>query len=187
MIGYLRGTVSKPGVVETGGIGWAVLCPDPLVVGAVVELHVTTLARDGSMALYGFVDPIDQQLFDALLRVPRVGPSMAVAILATFTPGQLAGVIAANDASALAAAPGVGKKSAETICAMVALPAGVEPDEDSGSTEQAIGHDVVATLVDLGFDAHRCDEAVASLVAAGGWADEADLVRQALGLVRATS
>ena len=193
MIGFLRGQVVKAGVVEAGGIGWSVHSPDPMEVGSDIVLHVTTIARDGSMALFGFVDPTDQLLFDALLRVARVGPAMAINILATFSPGELASVIQERDVDRLFKVTGVGRKSAETICSLMVLPPGIEAEVTED--QPAVGcHEVVATLVDLGFDERKADDAVRSILQGQpggstttmgeGALDETTLLRQALSLLR---
>jgi Holliday junction DNA helicase RuvA len=175
----LHGRVIKPGVVETNGIGWAVACPTDLVVGDDVALHITSVGRDGTMAFYGFVDEADQRMFDALCKVTRVGPSMALAVLRHYPAGELAALLGARDAAAIAKAPGVGKKTAELICSMCVVPDGVE----ASRIEVSLDYEVVATLCELGFDEARAREAVARAQGAGV-SDEAQLLREALAELR---
>ena len=184
MIGYLEGEVKTPGVIVANGIGWSIVSPDELVVGTSTQIHVTTVMRDSQITLYGFVDPVDQDLFDALTKVSRVGPSMAIAILAALTPGQLAQIIADRNASALAKVPGIGKKTAEVICTFLSLPSGVLAENTAPSPDE----EVVATLVSLGFNSHN---ATAALDQArrliGPDLDEATLLRQAMSILRTNS
>jgi len=183
MIGYLRGTVIKPGVVEANGIGWLVASPDELSPGALVELHVTPVARDGFVSFYGFSDEADQQLFDALCKVNRVGPQVALAVLRSLSPGELVAIVRDKNAAALAKVPGVGKKTAETICGFMELPKGIEADEAVAS----LSHEAVGTLVDLGFAENEASAVVAELVAAQPEIDDASLLRGALAALRSAS
>ena len=44
-----------------------------------------------------------------------MGPKLALSVLSTFTPSQLAGVVVAEDAGMMATVPGVGKKLANRL------------------------------------------------------------------------
>ena len=179
MIGFLRGHVVKPGVVETGGIGWAVSSPDSLVVGSEVAVHVTTVMREGSIALYGFLDEDAQALFEALCKVTRVGPSVALSLLRLYTPGQVVAFVRADDAGQLAKAPGLGKKTAELICSMIVLPEQVSAEAEAMPLEVEVAN----TLTDLGFDEAAARRVVRELLS-GGVSDEASLLREAMSVLR---
>jgi len=178
MIGFLRGRVIKPGVVETGGIGWAVSSPDTLVVGDEVALHITTIMREGSIALYGFGDESAQVMFEALCKVTRVGPSAALSLLRTHSPGQIVSLVKSKDVSQLAKAPGLGKKTAEMICAALVLP-DIAADESVTPLEV----EVASTLAELGFDEAAAQKVVSELVTKGV-SDEATLLREAMSVLR---
>lgn len=64
------------------------------------------------MTLFGFSSREERSLFDKLCAISGVGPKLALSVLSTFTPAQLAGVVVAEDASMMARVPGVGKKLA---------------------------------------------------------------------------
>jgi len=181
VIGYLRGTVLKPGVIEAGGVGWAITYPDDLAVGDIAELHVTPVARDGFVTFYGFTDEADQRLFDALCKVTRVGPAVALAVLRALSPGEFVTLVRDKNGAALAKVPGVGKKTAETIVGFIVLPSDIEADE----TVASLDHEVVSTLSDLGFDEARAADVVRQLLEATPEMDDEALLRAALTKLRA--
>lgn len=80
-----------------------------------VTLLVRMLVREDSMTLFGFSSREERSLFDRLCAISGVGPKLALSVLSTFTPSQLAGVVVAEDAGMMATVPGVGKKLASRL------------------------------------------------------------------------
>ena len=124
MIGSLRGTVLErfiPSTVllEVAGVGY--LCNvtsstfgelEPTVVAF---LHIHHHIREDSQTLFGFTSRVERDTFDILLATHGIGPSMAMAILSTYSPMALVTVVASGDLAALTIVPGVGKKTAELL------------------------------------------------------------------------
>jgi len=107
-------------VVDVGGIGYRVgMTPRGIAVlpgsGADVVIHTHLYVREDQMALYGFDTADERDLFQILLGASGVGPKLALAILATLPPNQLQHVVLAEDADALTAVPGIGKKTAQKL------------------------------------------------------------------------
>src|SRR5690606_35131912 len=71
--------------------------------------------RDDAQTLYGFATKDERTTFQVLLGTHGVGPSMAMAILATHPPAVLVDIVAEGDIGALTLVPGVGKKTAERL------------------------------------------------------------------------
>jgi Holliday junction DNA helicase RuvA len=124
MIGRLRGTlVSKRGDVvclEVGGVGYDLtMTPRSLAsipgVGEEVVIHTHTHVREDELSLFGFVSEPDRDLFRVLLGAAGVGPKLALAMTATLTHDEIVRAIATEDADALTAVPGVGKRGAQRI------------------------------------------------------------------------
>ena len=67
------------------------------------------------MQLYGFLNREDLRLFKLLLGVNGIGPKAALGILSALTADELRFAVLAEDASAIAKAPGVGKKTAQKL------------------------------------------------------------------------
>jgi Holliday junction DNA helicase RuvA len=124
MIGRLRGVlVSRRGEVvsiEVGGVGYEVtMTPRGLGalpgVGEEVVVHTHTHVREDEMSLYGFGSEEDRDLFRVLLGAAGVGPKLALSISGTLTRQEIIRSIVTEDADALTAVPGVGKRGAQRI------------------------------------------------------------------------
>lgn len=125
MIGSLRGTLldrSATGevLIEVGGVGYRLTVPAASLAvlgetGSVAFVHVHTHVRDDAIVLYGFATRDERQCFESLLGAHGVGPALALAILSALTPASLRRAVATDDADALCAVPGVGKKTAARL------------------------------------------------------------------------
>jgi Holliday junction DNA helicase RuvA len=123
MIGMLTGRVESveadTALIDVGGVGYEVRmsATDLSRIHAGQSTHVYTylnLSQD-AVTLHGFLDQAAKKTFLQLIRVSGIGPKVAQSLLSTLTPSQLAHAIADNDATALAKAPGLGKKGAQKI------------------------------------------------------------------------
>lgn len=123
MIARLAGTVvDRDGehlVIDVHGVGYEVAVPGPLLLDAAhgepLTLVVRTVVREDAFLLYGFRSAQEREAFDLLRGVSGVGPKVAMALLSTLSVPALARAIAQDDISALARAPGVGKRTATRL------------------------------------------------------------------------
>lgn len=124
MIGRLRGMIaSKSGqrvLIDVAGVGYeVVVTPQTLVdlpaVGEEGVLHTHLHVREDQMALFGFITEDQRDLLRVLLGVSGVGPKVALAILGTLSTDELRRAVVAEDAAALTAVPGIGKRSAQKL------------------------------------------------------------------------
>ena len=83
--------------------------------GDAVSLHTLLRIREEQPVLYGFPDDASLQLFTLLTGVSGVGPRLGLALLSALDPASLQLAVATGDAAALAAAPGVGRRTANRI------------------------------------------------------------------------
>jgi Holliday junction DNA helicase RuvA len=83
--------------------------------GSDIFLHTELIAREDSLALYGFSSEEERDLFRLLISVSGVGPKVAIATLSGGSPRILLRAIAAGDAKRFQAVPGIGKRTAERI------------------------------------------------------------------------
>lgn len=130
--------------------------------GSAVSLHTLLRMREEQPILYGFPDEASSQLFTLLTGVSGVGPRLALALLSSLDPGGLQMAITAGDASALAAAPGVGRRTANRI--ILELRGKVDDIEGDGAAPSS-GRDseVLAALSALGYSASEVKAAVDAL------------------------
>jgi Holliday junction DNA helicase RuvA len=125
VIALLRGTVHERRadsvvLLTSGGVGYVLNCsgttlaalPSP---GGEVELLCHLAVREDALTLFGFGSEPERDLFHLLLSVQAVGPKLALAVLSSGGPDDVATAIAAGDAKRLQAVPGVGKRTAERI------------------------------------------------------------------------
>jgi Holliday junction DNA helicase RuvA len=193
MIGSLRGTVVEriaPGTVllEVGGVGY--LCTvtsstfgelEPTVVAF---LHVHHHIREDNQTLFGFTSRVERDTFDILIATHGIGPSMAMAILSTYSPTALVTVVASGDLAALTIVPGVGKKTAERL--MVELKSRLHLDDlgatGSGDAVHSTAADVRDALTALGYGPDEIRDTMRLLVSAS---DSETMLRDALALLGA--
>lgn len=124
MIALLHGTLVEAtascALLDVGGVGFelgisgttAAALPGP---GAEVRLFTRLQVREDALTLFGFATTEERALFDRLVAVTGVGAKLALAVLSTFTAGQLVALVLADDAVGMARVPGVGKKTAQRL------------------------------------------------------------------------
>lgn len=108
-------------VIDVGGVGFelgvssttAAALPQAGTSG--VTILTRLIVREDAQELYGFASREERALFDQLRAISGVGPKLALATLSTFTPAQLATVVATQDAARMAHVPGVGRKKASRL------------------------------------------------------------------------
>ena len=123
MFYYLDGTVAEilPGLagIDCGGVGYACKTTNntlaALKKGQRGKLYTHLNVGEGIFELYGFAAQNELNSFRMLIGVSGVGPKAALAILSSATPEALAMAVVTEDAKALMAAPGIGKKIAQRI------------------------------------------------------------------------
>ncbi len=200
MIGKLKGTIDSYGednvIVDVGGVGYVVHCSAHTLqrlpsVGEPVVIAIETHVREDQIRLFGFLSDVEREWFRLLQTVQGVGTRVALSILGTLRPADLATAVAMRDKGAIARAPGVGPKVAERIVTELKdkAPAYAEVDPAvvrlSGALDERTAPrplaDAVSALVNLGYATPQASAAVAAAAReAGEDADTARLIR--LGL-----
>src|SRR5271166_6022831 len=155
MIAHLRGRlISKhpnQAVVEAGGVGYDVTISVPTfselpATGAEVALHIHTHVREDALALYGFLRPEERQLFEKLLTVSGIGPTLAIKILSGTAIPEMVASIRANDFARLTKIPGVGRKTAERMCVELRDKLEGFGAQQPIATHSAVEEDVISAL-----------------------------------------
>jgi Holliday junction DNA helicase RuvA len=203
MIGKLRGTIDSYGedfvILDVNGVGYLVHCSGRTLqalprAGEAVELAIETHVREDQIRLFGFATATEREWFRLLQTVQGIGTKVALAVLSTLTPGDLANAIAMRDRAAIMRTPGVGAKVAERILTELKDKAPALADVDpavvrlSGALDERSApqpmRDAVSALVNLGYGGPQAAAAIAAAAraadAAGQAADTAQLIRLAL-------
>ena len=107
-------------VIDAGGVGYRLTISTETLkavpgVGDAASLHAHLVARDDSLALFGFASEAERALFLQLISVSGVGPKVAIAVLSGGGTHELVRAIATGDAKRFQAVPGIGKRTAERI------------------------------------------------------------------------
>lgn len=172
MISYIKGELTEiledAIVVETGGVGYHIMAPLSLLrelpdTGHRVKIYTHFQVKEDSMSLYGFLHREDVQIFRMLIGVSGIGPKGALGILSALSPDELRFAVLAEDAAAIARAPGIGKKTAQKCILEL---------KDKLSLEDAVRFKTNHNQAVLASETFR-DEAVQALAALGYSAAEA--------------
>ena len=168
MIAKLKGVVdavdTDSAIVDVGGVGYLVSASAKtlrnLVVGEPATVLVETIVREDAIALYGFLETAERDWFRILTTVQGVGARVALSILSTLSPDEIARAIAAQDRATLSRPAGVGPKLAARlatelkdkaaafgIASSASNAAQVAPTVPTGS----LNEDAVSALVNLGY------------------------------------
>ncbi len=129
-------------------------------VGRSVRLHTSLQVRQDQISLYGFSTEEDRITFDTLININGVGPRLALAILSTFTAGELSTVVNSEDSNTLTQVPGVGKRTASRI--LLELKGKVDQISDMIRVDNK-AQDVLASLTALGYSAQEARQAMANV------------------------
>jgi Holliday junction DNA helicase RuvA len=200
MIGKLKGLIETYGqdsvIVDVNGVGYEVHCSARTLqelpgVGQPATLSIETHVREDQIRLFGFVTEIEREWFRLLQTVQGVGTKVALAVLGTLKPSELASAIAIRDKAMVARTPGVGPKVAERIVTELKDKAPAYTNVDpalvrlSGALDDkrapAPVTDAVSALVNLGYGQAQAAAAIAAAArSAGDGAEATTLIR--LGL-----
>ena len=200
MIGKLKGVIDSYGedfvILDVNGVGYQVHCsPRTLqelpAAGAPVTMAIETHVREDQIRLYGFLADGEREWFRLLQTVQGVGAKVALAVLGTLPPAELANAIALRDKAAVTRTPGVGPKVAERIVTELKdkAPAFANVDPALVNLSGAIDDqrasrpvtDAISALVNLGYGQPQAAAAIATASrSAGEHAETAQLIR--LGL-----
>jgi Holliday junction DNA helicase RuvA len=124
MIAAVRGEVMvrRPDhvVIDAGGVGYRLAVSTETLkavpaTGRNTFLHAELIARDDSLALYGFASEEERDLFGELISVSGIGPKVALVALSGGPVRELLRAIASGDAKRFQAVPGIGKRTSERI------------------------------------------------------------------------
>ena len=182
MIAYLRGTIldKQPNliIVDVQGVGYEVHVPlstyyDVGDIGTDVALRIHTHVREDALHLYGFLTPLEQQLFERLIGISGIGPKLAVAVLSGIEPGEFVAAVQRGNVARLTGIPGIGRKTAERIVLELKdrLARLSVPDVDHVDAVPAgdrVRDDVLSALQNLGYHRPLAERAVGSTLPSTG-------------------
>lgn len=176
MIAHLRGRLfsksPSQAIVECAGVGYDVAISVNTFTqlaeeGREVELFINTQVREDAIALFGFIDRDEKRLFEKLITVSGIGPTLAIKVLSGIQTPMLVAAIKGQDHATLTKIPGIGKKTAERVVVelkdklddmLAAAPTEGTPAFHAGP----MGEDVLSALMNLGYQRNVAQKAVAT-------------------------
>ena len=201
MIGKLKGVIDAVGeshaVVDVNGVGYEVQASArtlrSLKAGDTVGLAIETHVREDAIRLYGFSSEVERAWFRTLQTIQGVGAKVALAVLGTLSPQDLANAVALQNWGAVEQTPGVGKKIAQRIVAELkdkapALSvAGLNVPQlgpgngRPGAVANDVAAEAISALTNLGYQPGLATQAIAAAMAElGEAADTPKLIRRGL-------
>ena len=173
MIARLTGTLAEltadAAVIDVAGVGYLVQMSGRTLdalggVGGEVMILTELQVREDQWTLFGFGNAAERDSFRALTSIQGVGGRLALAILSTLSPDELAGAVANGDKAMIGRANGVGPKLAQRITNELAgklglsgLGAALAP-----SARTTAAQDALSALANLGFKPIEASSAVAA-------------------------
>lgn len=169
-------------VLDVSGVGYELgvssytLSDLPSVGTPAVSLYTRLKVRDDGPYLYGFSTKDERTLFDKLTGISGIGPKAALATLSSFTPSELAQVVADKDLDKMCSIPGVGKKTASRLLleldslfkndASLSVIAGVIEASSTKSARtpaaRSVMKETTEALLSLGFSSQETDVALSN-------------------------
>ncbi|RMF03499.1 MAG: Holliday junction branch migration protein RuvA [Alphaproteobacteria bacterium] len=201
MIGKLKGVIEAYGedwvLLDVNGVCYEVHCSARTLAGLPQKgeaaiLSIETYVREDQIRLFGFASEAERAWFRLLQSVQGVGAKVALGVLGTLSPQDLANAVALQDKAQVARSPGVGPKVAQRIVAELkdkipdmalsgAPGAALAVAGEEAPPAPPAAADAVSALTNLGYAHAQASAAVAAAARKAGDASEtAELIR--LGL-----
>lgn len=183
MIAYIKGVFTEAEanavVIETaGGVAYEIfVMPADLEKlpgrGEELKLYTYLQVKEDGVALFGFLSKTDLTVFKLLLTVSGIGPKSGLGILSSVGVADLRLAVLTEDADRIAAAPGIGKKTAgrliielkDKLAALTeefaeGFAAGPEEENTFAPAEKEFRENAVQVLVALGYAQKEAVKAV---------------------------
>ena len=172
MIARLTGTLaeatSDSAVIDVGGVGYQVQLSARTLdalgpVGGEVLVLTELQVREDAWTLFGFGSSTERDAFRALTSIQGVGGRLALAILSTLSPDELARAVAQDDRAMIGRANGVGPKLAARIANELQGKLGVSGLGGPAPVARGgVAADALSALANLGFKSAEASAAVNS-------------------------
>ena len=205
MIRYIKGTLEMieedAVILDNQGFGYRILVSPAMmdrlpVMGGEMKLYTYLNVREDAMQLFGFGNVDELEIFQMLITVSGIGPKAGLSILGTLSADDIRFAVLADDAAAIAKAPGVGAKTAkkvivelkdkiaakETVDAVLEKAAGKGAVKEENAGVSKASAEAVEALAALGYSAAEALKAVKQIENAGELTTE-ELLKQALKLM----
>lgn len=166
--GEIIGLGENSVVVRVGGVGMRVNITAPLRarLRLMDQIFLLTefIVREDLLALYGFENEQERELFELLLGVNGVGPRLSMAVLSILSVDAIRRAVFSEQSEVFARVPGVGKRTAQKI--FIHLQDRIKPGDQfemTGTGIGAIDESVLEALTALGYSIVEAQSAIQSI------------------------
>ena len=169
MIARLSGTLAEvtadSAVIDVAGVGYLVQTSGKTLAamgpaGGEVVILTELQVREDAWTLFGFGSTAERDSFRALTSIQGVGGRLALAILSTLSPDELARAVAHEDKAMIGRANGVGPKLAARIANELQGKLGVTAVGGAPAPRAGAAADALSALANLGFKPAEASAAV---------------------------
>jgi len=166
LTGILAEMTGDSAVIDVGGVGYLVQLSAKTLgaigaIGGDVTLLTELQVREDAWTLFGFGSTAERDAFRALTSIQGVGGRLALAILSTLSPDELARAVAQDDKAMIGRANGVGPKLAARIANELQGKLGVVSIGGAAPAPRAgTASDALSALANLGFKPAEANAAV---------------------------
>lgn len=173
MYAYLKGRLADISptdvVVDVNGVGYALsisLYTYERINGKKEVILFTHLwVKEDQLSLFGFCDKEEKAIFELMITVSGIGPSIARTVLSTLSPSEVVSAISGGNVPLLKSVKGIGAKTAQRMVLELqdkiikgVGTVDVTPLKDSKNEE------AIAALTMLGFARNAAEKALAAVI-----------------------
>lgn len=157
MIAHLKGKIeylkNNYAVIDVSGVGYKVYLSaytfGHIAGKSEISLFIHTYVREDILALYGFLNMEELEMFELLISISGIGPKAATSILSIATPKTIKTAILNEDPSILTKVSGIGKKTAERV--ILELQNKVADISTGDKEEATVDVDAIEALIMMGY------------------------------------
>ena len=149
-------------IVDVNGVGYRIFVPLSTYyalpeIDENLQLRIVTIVREDVFRLFGFLTKKEQEMFEHLLSISKIGPKLGLNTLSGMSADVLKDAITQGDIEKINTIPGIGKKTAERIVLELKEKLGkiaLDTSEVVGSTISSAKtelQDALSALINLGY------------------------------------
>ncbi len=170
MIAQLNGKLIEKNptelVIDCGGVGYDVKISlntyTNIGTSEAIRVFTKLIVREDAQILYGFATKEEREMFNYLISVSGIGPNIAMVMLSSMVPEEIAYAIQTEDVLTIQGIKGIGAKTAQRVILdlkgkVMKIAGGIE---NSGASNNTNRFDALTALVSLGFDKKAAEKAI---------------------------
>jgi Holliday junction DNA helicase RuvA len=170
MIAQLNGKLIEKNptelVIDCGGVGYDVKISlntyTTIGTSEAIRVYTKLIVREDAQILYGFASKEEREMFNYLISVSGIGPNIAMVMLSSMVPEEIAYAIQTEDVVTIQGIKGIGAKTAQRVILdlkgkVMKIAGGIENSPALNNTNR---FDALNALVSLGFDKKAAEKAI---------------------------